>query len=47
MADDFVKVAQIEDLPLGATKSVEVDGELVWFVNNMDYNDVIQIQSHN
>lgn len=33
MADDFVKVAQIEDLPPGATKSVEIGGELVALIN--------------
>ena len=33
MADEFVKVAQIDDLPPGATKSIEVDGELVALIN--------------
>ena len=33
MADEFMKVAQTGDLPPGATKQVEVDGELVALIN--------------
>ena len=33
MADEFMKVAQTSDLPPGATKQVEVDGELVALIN--------------
>ena len=33
MADEFIKVAQIGDLPPGATKQVEVDDEIVALIN--------------
>ena len=33
MADEFVKVAQIGDLPPGATKQVEIGDEIVALIN--------------